>query len=82
MEDFIDMEGDVQPAKGPGDMPPKRKRISQKPITSSPKPRATEQVDKILELSDGGFNVNQIASMLAVHSQFVKETINKANENL
>ena len=82
MEDFIDMEGDVQPAKGPGDMPPKRKRIEAKPVAKSPKPRATEQVDKVIELANGGYNVNQIASMLALHSQFVKETINKANENL
>ena len=73
MENFEDMESDVQP---------KRKRIEPKPVAKSPKPKAPEQVDKIIELSDSGFNVNQIASMLGLHSQFVKETITKANENL
>lgn len=63
--------------------PIKRTRINTaKPVAKSPKPKAPEQVDKILELADAGFNVNQIASMLALHSQFVKQTIDKANENL
>lgn len=63
--------------------PVKRTRIkTAKPVAKSPKPKATDKVDKIIELSAGGFNVNQIAAMLAVHSQFVKQTIDKANENL
>ena len=63
--------------------PTKRTRITTaKPVAKSPKPKATDKVDKIIELADAGFNVNQIASMLALHSQFVKQTIDKANENV
>jgi len=58
--------------------PTKRTRIkTAKPVAKSPKPKATDKVDKIIELHDGGFNVNQIASMLALHSQFVKQTIDE-----
>jgi len=61
---------------------PKRERIAPTPVAKSAKPKAPEQVDKIISMADGGFNVNQIASMLGLHSQFVKQVIDKANENL
>lgn len=47
---------------------------------SKPVVKTTE--DKIIDLSNGGFNVNQIASMLKVHSQYVKTVIQEANEKL
>ena len=67
--EFEDMEMDVQPTK--------RKRISQKPMTSSRKPTSLDKNDKILELAASGFNVNQIGSMLGVHTQYIKELLAK-----
>jgi hypothetical protein len=54
------------------------KKIAKK--VSKPVVKKTE--DKIIELHDGGFNINQIGSMLAVHTQYVKTVIQEANEKL
>ncbi len=60
---------------------PKRERIKAKPVASR-KLRAPDKKDKIIELYDSGFNINQIGAMLAVHTVYVKDVINKANEEL
>lgn len=60
---------------------PKRERIKAKPVAAR-KLRSTDKIDKIIELYDSGFNINQISAMLTLHSQFVKQTIDKANEEL
>ena len=61
---------------------PKRERINPTPVAKSPKPKATDKDNKIIDLYDSGFNINQIGSMLAVHTQYVKELIKKENEKL
>ena len=60
---------------------PKRERIKAQPVVSR-KLRAPDKNDKIIELYDSGFNINQIGSMLAVHTVYVKDVINKADEKL
>lgn len=60
---------------------PKRERIKAKPVASR-KLRATDKNDKIIELHDSGFNINQIGSMLALHTHYVKDVIKKADEKL
>lgn len=60
--DFEDMEMDVQPT-------PKTKKKS--------KPKMNELDWKIFDLLSAGYNVNQIASMLAIHSQYVKQMIDE-----
>jgi len=59
-----------------------RERIKTKKPIAAVKPQALDKVDKVLDLYGSGFNINQIASMLQLHSQFVKETIAKYNENV
>jgi len=63
------------------DNKPKRERIKPTPVASR-KLRAPDKKDKIIELYDSGFNINQIGAMLAVHTVYVKDVINKANEEL
>jgi len=60
---------------------PKRERIKPTPVAAR-KLRAPDKKDKIIELYDSGFNINQIGAMLAVHTVYVKDVINKANEEL
>ena len=67
MEDYIDMEGDVQPAKGTYDLPKRKK-------TTPPKDTRTELEKKVMDLSPQ-YNVNQIASMLMISSQQVKSIL-------
>ena len=56
---------------------PKRKRVKAKPMTSSPKPKVPEQDQKIIDLANGGFNVNQIGSMLGIHTHYIKDLLAK-----
>jgi hypothetical protein len=66
--DFVDMESDVQPVKGPGDMPPKRKPKA--------KPALTEFEQKVCAMSVT-FNSNQIAAMLMIPKAQIEEILNK-----
>ena len=54
---------------------PKRERIKPTPVAKSPKPKATDKDDKIKELASAGFNINQIGSMLAVHTEYIKSVL-------
>lgn len=56
---------------------PKRTRVKAKPMTSSPKPTVPEQDQKIIDLANGGFNVNQIGSMLGIHTHYIKDLLAK-----
>jgi len=57
---------------------PKRPRVkTTKSVASSPKPTAPEKDAKIIEMWNSGFNVNQIGSMLAVHTQYINELLKK-----
>jgi|32_taG_2_1085360.scaffolds.fasta_scaffold291973_2 hypothetical protein len=56
-----------------------RKRV-QKPVgepMTKAKVRTPDKNDRILELASAGFNVNQIGSMLGVHTQYIKELLAK-----
>lgn len=44
--------------------------------TESIKPVSVDS--KVIELANNGFNVNQIASMLALHSHIVKEILERS----
>ena len=60
-----------------------RKRV-QKPVGEpmvKAKLRTPDKDEKIIELVNGGFNINQIGSMLGVHTHYIKELIAK-NETL
>lgn len=52
-----------------------------KPITQA-KLKPADKHDDIIRLANEGKNINQIAAMLTLHSQYVKQVIDKANENL
>lgn len=41
-------------------------------------PKVKTLDEKIIELYNGGFNVNQIGSMLATHTTYIKEVIDNA----
>jgi len=41
-----------------------------------------DRVAEIIGLSDSGFNINQIGSMLAIHTSYIKEVIEKENAKL
>lgn len=64
MEQFEDLEGDIQT--------PKRKTSKATP----PADTRTELEKKVMELAEQ-FNVNQIASMLMIPSQQVKDILSK-----
>lgn len=40
-------------------------------------PKVKTMDEKVIDLANSGFNVNQIASMLALHSHVVKEILEK-----
>jgi len=56
-----------------------KKRIKKpvgKPMTKA-KVRTPDKNDRILELANAGFNINQIGSMLGVHTQYIKDLLSK-----
>ena len=70
MEDFVDMEGDVQPAKGQYDLP---KRKTKSKVET---PKFTEQEKRVIDLYPQ-YNENQIAGMLMIPLQSVKEILDR-----
>lgn len=38
-------------------------------------PKEPTMEERVIELANGGFNINQIAAMLALHSHVVKEIL-------
>ena len=70
MENFEDMEMDVQPAKGQYDTPKRKKS------TTPPADTRTELEKKVMDLYPQ-YNVNSIASMLMIPSQQVKAILEK-----
>lgn len=56
-----------------------RKRV-QKPKAepiAKVKLKTPDYDDRIIELVNGGFNVNQIGSMLGIHTEYIKQLINE-----
>jgi uncharacterized Fe-S cluster-containing radical SAM superfamily protein len=45
-------------------------------------PKLSEQDKKIIDLVNAGFNVNQIGSMMGVHTHIVREVIERENAKL
>ena len=45
-------------------------------------PEYTDDQLKIIELANRGFNINQIGSMLHIHTHIIREFLDKENEKL
>lgn len=57
------------------------KKATKKVTKKVEAPKVKTLDDKIVDLVNAGFNVNQIGSMLATHTTYIKEVIAK-NEDL
>jgi len=52
-------------------------KTTKKAIKKVVTPKEPTLDDKIIDLLNGGFNVNQIGSMLGIHTEYIKQLINE-----